>query len=212
MLQEIAPWFGYLATLLLAFGLLVNNDIKFRWLNFSGNIAFIIYGVVLGAMPVILTNSLLLCINVYFLFRIYNRKELFEILEFGTGGIMVERFLQFYENDIAFYFPAFKREQLEGNLNFVVLRDLVIANTFSTKLSDDGTAQVVLNYTVAKYRDYKVGRFIFEKEKQFLLEKGIQKIYYKVVANKQHEKFLFKMGFKKEIIQGNECLTKNLTD
>ena len=187
MLQEIAPWFGYLATLLLAFGLLVNNDIKFRWLNFSGNIAFIIYGVVLGAMPVILTNVLLLCIN-------------------------VERFLQFYENDIAFYFPAFKREQLEGNLNFVVLRDLVIANTFSTKLSDDGTAQVILNYTVAKYRDYKVGKFIFEKEKQFLLSKGIQKIYYKVVANKQHEKFLFKMGFKKEIILDNECLTKKLTD
>ncbi|MEO5948207.1 MAG: YgjV family protein [Chitinophagaceae bacterium] len=212
MIQELAPWFGYLATLLLALGLLVNNDIKFRWLNFSGNIAFIIYGVLFGAMPVILTNALLLCINIYFLFRIYNRKELFEILEFETGGIMVERFLQFYEDDIAFYFPAFKREQLQGNLNFVVLRDLVIANTFSTRLSENGAAEVILNYTVAKFRDYKVGRFIFEKEKQFLLSKGVKKIYYTVVANKQHEKFLFKMRFKKEIIEGNECLAKNLTD
>lgn len=211
MIHFLAPWFGYLATALLAIGLLVNNDIKFRWLNFSGNIAFIIYGVVLNAMPVILTNALLLCINVYFLFRIYNRKELFEILEFGTGGIMVERFLDFYKKDIAIYFPNFKKEMLDGNLNFVVLRDLVIANTFSTKLNDNGTAEVKLNYTLAKYRDYKVGRFIFEKEKQFLLSKGVEKIYYDVVANKQHEKFLVKMGFQKEMINGKECLTKTLT-
>jgi hypothetical protein len=161
-------------------------------------------------MPVILTNTLLLFINVYFLFRIYNRKELFEILEFGTGGIMVERFLQFYQNDIAKYFPSFKKEELEGNLNFVVLRDLVIANTFSTKLSDDGTAEVLLNYTVAKYRDYKVGRFIFEKEKQFLLSKGVKNIYYSTVSNRQHEKFLYKMGFQREMINGKECLVKNL--
>lgn len=211
MIQTLAPWFGYLATALLAIGLLVNNDIKFRWLNFSGNIAFIIYGVILNAMPVILTNALLLCINVYFLFRIYNRKELFEILEFGTGGIMVERFLDFYKNDIAVYFPDFTRESLEGNLNFVVLRDLVIANTFSTKLLTNGTAEVKLNYTVAKYRDYKVGRFIFEKEKQFLLSKGVEKIYYDVVTNKQHEKFLLKMGFQKELMNEKECLTKTLT-
>lgn len=210
MIQTLAPWFGYLATALLAIGLLVNNDIKFRWLNFSGNIAFIIYGVILNAMPVILTNALLLCINVYFLFRIYNRKELFEILEFGTGGIMVERFLDFYKHDIAIYFPNFTKETIEGNLNFVVLRDLVIANTFSTKLNGDGTAEVKLNYTVAKYRDYKVGRFIFEKEKQFLLSKGVEKIYYDVVANKQHEKFLLKMGFQKEMMNGKECMTKTL--
>ncbi len=212
MLQQFAPWFGYLATLLLALGLLVNSDIKFRWLNASGNITFITYGVLLNAVPVILTNALLLCINAYFLFRIYNRKELFEIMEFGTGSIMVERFLQFYKNDIEKYFPSFKKEELEGKLNFVVLRDLVIANAFSTKVSSDGTAEVILNYTVAKYRDYKVGHFIFQKEKQFLLSKGIKKICYKSVSNKQHEKFLVKMGFKKETINAQKCLIKLLVD
>ena len=212
MLQELAPWFGYLATFFLALGLLISNAIKFRWLNTAGNVSFITYGIVLNAVPVILTNVLLLCINVWFLFRLYRRKELFELLEFKNGGVIIEKFLEFYQQAIAVYLSEFKREQLEDKLNFVVLRDLVIANTFSTKLSDDGTAEVILNYTVAKYRDYKVGRFIFEKEKQFLLSKGVQKIYYTVVANKQHKKFLFKMGFKKEMINGHECMTKNLAD
>lgn len=95
MLQQIAPYFGYLASLLLALGLLVNNDLKFRLLNTAGNIAFIIYGVVLGAMPIILTNSILLAINLYYLYKIYNRKEYFELLEFSSGGIMIDRFLSF---------------------------------------------------------------------------------------------------------------------
>lgn len=210
MLQDLAPYFGYLASLLLALGLLVSNDLKFRWLNTGGNIAFIVYGMVLGAVPIILTNCILLAINLFWLYKIYNRKEHFELLEFSSGGIMIDRFLSFYQKDIATHFPDFKREQLEGSLNFVVLRDLVIANIFSAKLAADGSAQVIINYTVTKYRDYKVGRFIFDKEKQFLLSKGVKIIYYTAVANKRHEKFLSVMGFSMLDLNGNSFLCKNI--
>lgn len=210
MLQDLAPYFGYLASVLLAIGLLVNNDLKFRWLNTGGNIAFIIYGVVLGAVPIILTNSILLAINVFYLYKIYNRKEHFELIEFSNGGVMIDRFLSFYQTDIAAYFPAFNREELEGNVNFVVLRDLVIANIFSAKLAGDGTAEVIINYTVTKYRDYKVGRFIFDKEKQYLLSKGVKTIYYKTVSHKRHEKFLAVMGFTRLEINGAPYLAKTI--
>ena len=208
MLQQIAPYFGYLASVLLAIGLLVNNDLKFRWLNTAGNIAFIIYGVVLGAVPIILTNCILLAINLFYLYKIYNRKEHFELLEFSSGGIMIDRFLSFYQTDIAVYFPGFKREQLEGNLNFVVLRDLVVANIFSAKLANDGTAEVIINYTVTKYRDYKVGRFIFDKEKKYLVSKGVKTLYYTTVPNKKHEKFLSVMGFTLQDVNGHQHLSK----
>jgi hypothetical protein len=210
MLQEIAPYFGYLASALLALGLLVNNDLKFRWLNTGGNVAFIFYGVALGAIPIILTNSILLAINLFFLYKIYNRKEHFELLEFSNGGIMIDRFLSFYQKDIAAHFPEFSREELERNLNFVVLRNLVIANIFSVKPGSNGTAEVFINYTVAKYRDYKVGRFIFEKEKEFLLSRGIKTIYYTSVANKRHENFLKVMGFSLQELQGAKYLCKEI--
>ncbi|MDZ4794898.1 MAG: hypothetical protein SGI83_11520 [Bacteroidota bacterium] len=210
MLQQIAPYFGYLASVLLALGLLVNNDLKFRWLNTGGNIAFIMYGIVLVAVPIILTNSLLLAINLFYLYKIYNRKEHFELLEFSNGGIMIDRFLSFYQADIAVHFPDFRREQVEGNLNFVVLRDLVIANIFSAKLLDDGTASITINYTVAKYRDYKVGRFIFEKEKEYLLSKGVRTIYYTSVASDQHKKFLKVMGFTLQELNGVQRLAKKI--
>jgi len=210
MLLQLAPYFGYLASLLLALGLLVSNDLKFRWLNTGGNVAFIAYGLVLGAIPIILTNSILLVINLFYLYKIYNRKELFELLEFSNGGILIDRFLSFYKQDISVHFPAFSREQLEGNLNFVVLRDLVVANIFSAKLDKDGTAEVIINYTVSKYRDYKVGRFIFEKEKQYLLSKGVRIIYYKAVANSRHQNFLGVMGFTEQEVNGHRYLAKTI--
>lgn len=210
MLQQLAPYFGYLASLLLAIGLLVNNDLKFRWLNTWGNIAFILYGIIIAAFPVILTNCILLTINLFYLFKIYNRKELFELIEFSTGGPMIDRFLSFYQSDIAAHFPDFKREQLHDNLNFVVLRDLVIANIFSVRPADNGSGEIILNYTVVKYRDYKVGRFIFDKEKQFMLSKGVKKIYYTSVANKRHEKFLKVMGFSKQEVNGQPGMCKEI--
>lgn len=210
MIQQIAPWLGYLASLLLALGLMVNNDLKFRWLNTGGNVAFIIYGAVIGAVPVILTNCLLLSINIVFLYRIYNRKEHFELLEFSNGGILVDRFLSFYQKDITRYFPNFRREQMEGNLNFVVLRDLVIANIFSAKTDADGRAEVILNYTVPKYRDFKVGSFIFDTEKEFLLSKQVNKVYYRQVDNKQHRKFLIISGFSMQDIKGQTFLCRDI--
>jgi len=210
MLYQLAPWFGYLASLLLAIGLLINNDLKFRWFNTGGNIAFITYGILLHAIPVVLTNTILLTINLFYLYKIYNRKELFELLEFNSRGILIDRFLSFYKQDIASYFPHFKREQLEGNVNFVVLRNLVVANIFSARLTNDGYAEVILNYTVAKYRDYKVGRFIFEQEKEYLVSKGIKKLVYTTIANERHKKFLESMGFEKEIIRDQTFTVKKL--
>jgi len=210
MFLQIAPYFGYLASLLLAIGLIVNNDIKFRWLNAGGCLAFILYGLFLNAIPIILTNGILLVINIFYLYKIYHRKELFELLEFNAGGIIVDKFLSFYRQDIAAFFPDFKREQLEGSFNFVVLRDLVIANIFSASVSKEGHAEVSINYTVSKYRDYKVGRFIFDKEKEYLLSKGVKKILYTKVSNRNHKKFLSVMGFSKEMVNGKECYTKNI--
>ena len=186
---------GYLASLLLAISLLVNNNIRFRWLNSFGCLAFILYGLTINAFPIVLTNSLLLIINLYFLIKIYWRQERFELLEFNSSDQLIYRFLTFYKNDIQNYFPNFKIENKSTELQFVVLRDLVIANIFVASLSEDGTAEVKINYTVPKYRDFKIGRFIFEEENKYLKDKGIKYIAYREVINKNHERFLKKMGF-----------------
>ena len=195
MLLQIAPYFGYLASLFLIIALLVNGDVKFRIYNILGTISFIIYGIIFSAWPVLLTNVILFFINIYYLRKLYAHKEDFELIEFNGDEKLALTFLHFYREDIKTYFPDYEETQLKGNLNFVVLRDLVIANIFSAQVLENGDAVVALNYTTKKYRDYKVGKFIFEREKQFLISKGIEKIVYKNVDNKSHMHYLKTMGF-----------------
>ncbi len=210
MLQTIAPYFGYLASLLLVIALLVNHDLKFRWFNTLGNVVFIIYAIVIGAFPVLLTNIILLAINLYYLIKVYTKNERFDLIEFNGDEKLILKFLAFYKKDIEAYFPGVNQLQLKDKLNFVVIRDLVIANIFSATLHDNGDAEVIINYTVLKYRDYKVGRFIFEKGKPFLIGKGVKRIVYTNVHNKKHLQFITVMGFTKETINGKECFVKHL--
>ena len=195
MLLQIAPYFGYLASLFLIIALLVNGDIKFRIYNIFGTISFIIYGIIFSAWPVLLTNVILFCINIYYLRKLYAHKEDFELIEFNGEEKLALKFFSFYGADIKTYFPDFEDVQLKGNLNFVVLRDLVIANIFSAQILPNGDAVVVLNYTTKKYRDFKVGQYIFEKEKQYLVSKGIKRIVYKNAENKSHTHYLKTLGF-----------------
>ena len=39
-------------------------------------------------------------------------------------------------------------------------------------MKGEGEANVLINYTIPKYRDYKVGRFIFGQEKEKLLHRA----------------------------------------
>jgi hypothetical protein len=206
----MAVYFGYFASLMLIVALLVNNDLKFRWYNLTGCIFFVIYGLMLWAIPVLITNIILMVINVVYLIKIYNKKENFELIEFSGEEKLVNKFLTFYHDDIKLFFPDFNKTDLSNNLNFVVLRDLVIANLFSAIIHKNGDAEVLLNYTLVKFRDFKVGRFIFEKEKDYLLSKGVKRIVYKKMDNKNHLHFLKVMGFEQIVENDNHLLVKTL--
>lgn len=189
---------GYLASVLLALSLLVTNDLQFRWFNLFGCLAFIVYGVLINAFPVLLTNALLFLINLYYLVKIYRTEEAFDLVEFKQGDELIAKFLRFYQKDIALYFADFKPEQAGAPISFVTLRDMVIANIFVATVDADGTGSVLINYTIPKYRDYQVGTFIFQKEKGFLLSKGVKRLVYPQPVYSKHEGFLKRMGFEKE--------------
>ncbi|MBX2888880.1 MAG: hypothetical protein KF829_09575 [Ferruginibacter sp.] len=209
MLQQIAPFIGYLASLFLVLAIIVNNDLKFRWFSLWGNISFIIYALIINAIPVFITNFILLLINIYYLRKIHSRKEYFDLLTFAGNETLALRFVEFYKKDIERYFPQFTPDQLNNKLNFVVLRDLNIANMFCAELKENGDAHVLLNFTPQRYRDFKVGKFIFEREHDFLVSKGIKRIVYTITPFYEHQRFLKVMGFTKGTEPGH-LLVKNI--
>ena len=92
----------------------------------------------------------------------------------------------------------------------MVLRDAAIANIFIATIDFSGNATVQINYTVPIYRDYKVGRFIFEQEKKYLVANNIKQVVYTEVTNKSHLQFLQIMGFSIDVINSQKCWCKKI--
>ncbi|MFL1897398.1 uroporphyrinogen decarboxylase [Aquimarina sp. 2-A2] len=60
---------GYFASAMVLASFLMRNIKKLRLVNSVGCLAFIVYGVLLNwSIPIILTNSAIVCVNIYYLF------------------------------------------------------------------------------------------------------------------------------------------------
>lgn len=136
--------------------------------------------------------------------------ENFDFAEIFYDEALIKKFLEFYKKDIHDYFPDFKYEKIESKISFVVLRDLVIASIFIARIVDNDTALVEINYTIPKFRDYKVGTFIFNNRKDYLISKGIRTIAYQKVDNAEHRDFLIKNGFTEYSFNSQKGLKKDL--
>ncbi len=209
-MEWFTPALGYLASFLLALSLLVNNALRFRWINMAGGISFIIYGLLIDTFPIVLTNSVLLAINIYRLIALYRSREVFDFLPIQKGDRVITRFMRIHRRDIQSYFPGYEFTDDTGRICFVILRDFALSNLFIARLEANGDAIVELNYTIPKYRDYKVGRFIFETGKSHLLSRGIKRIIYDRPVHRKHEWFLRKMDFRKTEMGGSIVLVREL--
>jgi len=67
MTINYVEWIGYIAMALLMFSFIQKNLTTLRVWNSLGCGVFIIYGVFLGAYPIIITNVFILCVNIYYL-------------------------------------------------------------------------------------------------------------------------------------------------
>ncbi len=62
---------GYLASAFVVISLLTSNIKHLRYLNMTGCILFVIYGVVISAYPVAVMNAIAFLINIYHLRKLH---------------------------------------------------------------------------------------------------------------------------------------------
>lgn len=65
----VTDWVGYLAMVLVISSFVFKDILKLRMVNLIGAIAFISYGILLDAWPIIITNSIIIFIQVYYLLK-----------------------------------------------------------------------------------------------------------------------------------------------
>ena len=191
----LVEWLGYLASLITAISLLMSSIIKLRWFNLFGSLTFCIYGFVINAYPVGVFNGFIVFVNIYYLIRIYNKKEFFKLqLVESTDGYL-DTFFDFYKADLNKYFPSFStEEQRKGNVSVLVLRNMAVAGVFIGEKLPNNTLKISLDFAIPEYRDFKLGKFVYRSNAAFFEMHGIKRLVTET-NNKDHFNYLKKMGF-----------------
>lgn len=206
---SLLEWFGYLASVVVAISLLMGTIVKLRIYNLVGSSLFSAYGFLIDALPVAILNGFIALVNIYYLYRIYHRKEYFRVLPLSLPSPYLSAFVDFYNVEIRKYFPNFTRVPENAQVNFAVLRNMAVASVFVGRDAGNGILEVLLDYAIPEYRDLKPGKFIYVEDTSFFTNRGFTKLVCKNFSH-EHLKYLRKLGFTPEDIDGEKYYSKNL--
>ena len=185
---------GYVASIIIAVSMTMNSIVKFRWINLVGAITFSAYGFIIGAFPVGLLNGFIVAVDIYYLYLIYSKKEIFETLEIRSDNRYLLRFLEFHNKEIQKFFPEFNYQPEINTISFFVLRNMSVTGIFLAHRIDQDTLCVGLDYVMPAYRDFKNGRYIYLRLKKKFIEQGFTKILASG-DSKKYIGYLKKLGF-----------------
>lgn len=199
---------GYAASLIILVSLLMSSVKRLRWINLVGALAFAVYGFVLKAIPVGVMNSGIVLINIYYLYHMYNKKDYFNLLEVKDQTYF-EHFMNAYEKDIKKFIFVDEDLKNENLIKCFILRNTVPAGILVAKQVHNHTLEILVDYVTPTYRDFKMGQFLYEREKSYFLDKGYQQLITKP-GSFRHQKYLKMMGFVEVRIKQEIYYQKNI--
>ncbi len=189
--------FGTFASVIVAISLTMKNIKMLRIVNFVGALLFSVYGLLIGAIPVVIVNALIAFIDIYYYIPLVRNREKFDfILNSSETKHYSELFIKYYKKDILSFFPNFKEESLKELKSAYILRDMVPALLMLYKDTKGEDIEIVLDYATPQFRDRKSSCYFFNYAINHLDIDVTKKKYFKVhSAVKAHDKYLTKMGF-----------------
>jgi hypothetical protein len=184
---------GYLGSALVVTSLMMTRILRLRVISLMGSTAFLAYGVLIGSVPIMITNIVIMIINITYLWRATQIKEWFSLLEVRPESRYLEEFLQFHHEDILVHQPEWNGEIAPSDLTVLVLRDMQPAMAIVGAAGDD-SMELRLDYAIPRFRDYRMGSFLYGSNANFFVDRNITTITASG-QTKQHVRYLRKMGF-----------------
>lgn len=186
---------GYVASALIAASFMMTSLVKLRWVSLVGSVVFVVYGVLIGAWPVVITNTVVAVAN---LIRL--RKELAATSDFTAVPMRPESpFLQDYLGanavDITHSQPDYHPSPADTFIRLVNREGLpagVVVGEPSGK-----ELLVKLDYVTPRYRDSLAAKWLFGPGRTTFTEAGFTRL----VAHAHtsvHRNYLELVGFRPE--------------
>lgn len=187
---------GYLASALIVLSITQKSILRLRVLGFAGGVVFLAYALAIEAYPIAVVNLIGASIHAWYLRKLVRRKdEVFRILRVRSDSRYLLDFLDFYGDEIqGVYQPEFVYQPSERQVSAFVLRDMVPAGLFIGEQHSDGTFEVLLDFVIPQYRDFKIGRYVYSDDSE-LFAGLAPRCAFAVASNDEHARYLKRMGF-----------------
>ena len=193
VIQEII---GYAGSALIVLSLSMKSILRLRLVGLAGATTFLIYGLLISAYPIVITNVVIIGIQIFFLRQLLGSRPVFSVLEVRQGSAYLEYFIRHWADDIAKFRPKFRYEPKPNRYRAFILRDTVPAGLFICDLGEGDTAVVQLDYVIPAYRDLKVGRFLYSASSSVFNNPRINRVL-SPPGSPQHSAYLERMGYHK---------------
>ena len=189
---------GYLASALVIAALTRTSVVRLRMFSLAGSITFTIYGSLIGSPPIIITNTAIAIINIWFL-----RKEFAggsdHGIDLGVSHIRADSpflhdFVDFHLDDIHRFQPNFTIPQGDDAVALLLTRDGLPAGMVIGRRVGK-TLKIDLDYVLSRYRDSRLGRWLYGEGAEVFRADGYTTLSSSGLSD-THRKYLESVGFK----------------
>lgn len=188
---------GYLGSALLILSMTRTSILKLRVFGLIGSLVFLTYSLLIAAYPIAVVNVVIASVHIYFLRQLLSKKkEYFTVLEVRPESRYLEYFLDFHTDEIVAFQPDFHYEADPNQIRAFILRDLVPAGLFIGRPCTDHTVEVLLDFVIPQYRDFRVGQFLYSDRSGIFRDPQCDHAWSKA-GNPAHNEYLERMGFER---------------
>lgn len=208
-MPNILELIGFIASLIVLVSLLMSSIKRLRWINLVGAVVFAVYGFLIEAPPVAFMNIGIVLINIYYLVQMYSKKDYFTLLKMNKGTEYFKHFMSFHKENMSSFMEVDENLDDPKYNKLFILRNTIPAGVVVSRVVDENTLEIMIDYVVPAYRDFKVGFFLYEDQKDFFINQGYTKLVSNPV-NEKHIAYFVKMGFNPQNINNKSLYVKHL--
>ena len=188
---------GYAASLVILVSLLMTNVFRLRLINLAGSLLFGWYGWMIHSWPVCVINLVISGIDGWYLLQSLRYSAFFDLAPAtSVGPEYLKRFFLFHERELMKYAPGLTLEELQEACTCLIFRNLLPVGVFSYRRTGPD-ADIVIDFMIPEYRDFKAGRYLYRTKRMFFKEQGIKR-FHAVARHSSQPKYFQKNGFVRE--------------
>jgi len=192
IIYEIIGWLG---SALVVVSLMQRSIFKLRLVGVAAAVSFFVYGLLIGAFPLVIVNLVVIAVHLYFLRKLTRRQdEVFSVLKVYPDSRYLAYFLEFYADEIGRFQPEFSYEPASDHGTYFLLRDHIPAGLVIARPCRDDSLEIELDFVIPEYRDFKLGEFLYSGDSGLFADLDCSQAW-SLPGTGDHVRYLERVGF-----------------